>query len=167
MSLVLRVPRHEPGIDGYLVGLVVLDDDGHSLIELEAESLAAVVPVGAVRSRVGVASFAREALRPDEIVCIDGSRCLGNSPTSPGLSASSAKPIGGLTLFSSVRVSWQKYIERRSLRRHRNSTSWQNLFSGPIAEEKGPRSAVGPERLHRRFPFSRTDQAIVRMIHRC
>ena len=71
MSLVLRVRRHEPGIDGYLVGLVVLDDDGHSIIELEAESLAAVVPAGAVSSRIGVASFAREALRPDEIVRID------------------------------------------------------------------------------------------------
>ena len=74
MSLVLCVPRHEPGIDGYLVDLVVLDGDGHSLIELEAESPVAVVPLGAVSSRVGVASFAREALRPDEIVCIDVSR---------------------------------------------------------------------------------------------
>ena len=111
MSLVLRVPRHEPGIDGYLVRLVVLDNDGHSIIELEAESLAAVVPVRVVRSRIGVASFAREALRPNDFFALmsRGEIPLRNSPTSPGLSASSAKPIGGLSLFSSVRVSWQEY----------------------------------------------------------
>src|SRR4029453_5596760 len=38
-----------------------------------------------------------------------GEISLGNSPTSPGLSACSAKPIGGLSLFSSVRVSWPEY----------------------------------------------------------